>query len=195
MSLEMTERGIGLEVIERETALVLYQDLNEELIRQEEKWAERDTEWSSITGKEPSYVALEPIEEQNYHEGHRPSLIENLPEDNYPNVSVMAYRGRPGKVIDQSSNFLIYIDVEIMCKSDTSEAEVNKRTHRTVEAVHQVLVRNQFLNGKSIGWEEDPDVALTDIFKRKRENGYGEDWYWQGAKLIYSLTRHSKLPA
>lgn len=190
-----TERGIGLELIQREITLVLYENLNDELDLQQEKWEERDNEWAQITGLEPAYVLLEHVEAQNYHQGHRPSLILNdTPRESYPNVSVMAYQARPTEdIIDQGTNYNFIIDVETMVKSETSEAEVDSRIHRTCEAITQVLSRNESLNGKSYGWDEDPIVQLTDIFTRDELVSHGEKWFWQGAKIRYNMTRHSVL--
>jgi hypothetical protein len=195
MSVEMTERGIGLEIIQRETTLILFEQLNDEILEQESKWIDRDLDWNIITGQDFEQTTLEQILPENFYPGHRPSLIEQLPKPNYPNVSVMAYSGKPSnRVVDQASNFLIGLDIEVMCKSERGESEVDRRIHRTVEAVHQVLVRNENLNRMSLGWENDPTVQITDIFKRREDKGAGQDWYWQAARIRYNLTRRSKLP-
>lgn len=190
-----TESGIGLELIEREATLVLFNHLNNELEVQQIKWTNRDEEWNQITAQEPSEVRLELIEPWNFHKGHRPSLIENPPRENYPNVSVMAYQGRPTEdLIDQASNFEVMVDVEIMVKGDY-EQEINSRIHRTVEAVHQVLARNEGLSCVSYGWNNDPNVQITDIFKRREDTSYGRDWYWQGSRMRYLTIKHNNLPA
>lgn len=195
MALEMTERGIGLELIQVEATKILFSELNDELDLQQEKWADRDEEWNLLTGQDPSFVELEHIEDRNFHPGHRPSLILKLPKEHYPNISVMAYSGKPtGDILDQASNFNIMLDIEAMCKSDTSEAEVDRRTHRTTEAIHQVLVRNENINGYSLGWDNDPVIQLTDIFIRSEEASHGPDWYWQAVRVRYNLTRHARIP-
>lgn len=195
MALAMTERGIGLEIIQREITLVLFDNLNDEISAQETLWELRDKTWNKATGQDIGGTSLEKVKSENFHSGHRPSLIEKLPKENYPNISVMVYTGRPTNMsIDQATNFQIRTDIEIMCKSVKSESEVDRRIHRTAEAVHQVLARNESLNKTSIGWENDPTVQITDIFKRREEKGGGKDWYWQAARISYYLTRRAILP-
>lgn len=195
MSLEMTERGIGLEIIQLEVTKILFNELNDEILLQEDLWATRDEEWNQLSGQDSPSTLLEQIEPSNFYSGHRPSLIEQAPREKYPNISVMAYAGRPTNFsIDQATNYQIRVDIEIMCKSENSEAEVDKRIHRLAEAVHQVLTRNENLGGASYGWENDPIVQITDVFKRREAQGGGQDWYWQASRISYNLTRRATLP-
>jgi hypothetical protein len=194
----MTERGIGTELIQTEVSKILFDELNDELDRQQELWADRDEEWQLLTGQTEGFVILEHIEPENFYRGHRPSLVKQpIPiEEKYPNVSVMAYQARPtGDIVDQGSNFSIVLDIEILVRSKTSESEADSRIQRTGEAVHQVLVRNENLNGLSFGWENDPVIQYTDIYLYPSEHSYGEDWFWQGSRFRYNLTRHSSLPS
>lgn len=193
MGVDLVERGIGLELFENKIALILIDNINEELDLQQELWADRDTEWNQQTGQDPDYVLLELFESQNVYKGHRPSLVESPSEDLYPNLSVMAYQARPvGETIDQATNFSITIDIEVFVKGD-SEGETNSRIHRSTEAVHQVLARNDKLDGLSIGWDNDPIIQLTNVFKAKGIQS-GTDFFWQGTRLRYSLTRRTRLP-
>jgi hypothetical protein len=194
MSIEMTEPGIGLELVERKVALVLFNELNDEIDLQQDKWVDRDEEWNILTGQEPSYVEVEHVEPENYYQGHKPSLVKNAPIERFPNVSVMVYQGRPNtSIIDQASNFNVTVDIELMVKGET-EHLVNARIHRTVESVHQVLVRNDKLGGLSFGWSDDPIIQITDIFLRKENTSHGEDWLWSAARIRYNLSRHNRLP-
>jgi hypothetical protein len=193
MAEEKTEEGIGLELIELEAGKILFDELNDEIDTQQEKWNARDEDWNTHTGQNPGYIVVEYIEPENYNKGHRPSLIE-APKENYPNLSVMAYQARPVALpIDQASSFNVFLDIELMVKGET-EYEVNARIHRTTEAVHQVLTRNEKLNGTSQGWENDPTIQITDCFKRRSETSSGEEWFWQASRLRYQLIKHSKLP-
>lgn len=198
MAIEMTERGIGTELIQTEVAEILFSQLNDEIDAQQGLWTTRDEEWQNLTGQTLGYVELELIDACNFHRGHRPSLIKHpLPiEDGYPNISVMAYQARPTpEIIDQGSNFSIVLDIEILVRSKRSEEEVNSRIQRTGEAVHQVLTRNENLNGLSLGWENDPVIQYTDIYIYPSEQSHGEDWFWQGARFRYNLIRHNRLPS
>lgn len=190
----LNESGVGLELIQLETTKILFENLNKELSVQESKWESRDKEWNRLTGQLPIKTELEHIQPENFHSGHRPSLIETSPE-RYPNVSVMAYRANPiDGVFDQLSNFNVIIDIETMVKGQ-SEIEVDRRNHRTVEAVHQVLTRNESLNGTSKGFDNDPLVQLSDIFIRDSQTSHGEKLFWAGARVRYNITRNNTLPS
>lgn len=190
-----TESGIGLELIQRHITLILFNQLNTEIDAQQQLWESRDANWNAQTGKDPDYVLIEQIEPDNFHCGHRPSLIENPSPDNYPNASVMVYQSRPSEdVFDQASNFSITCDLEIMVKGP-DEFQTDARTHRTIEAVHNVLTKNDRLDGMTSGWENDPVIQITDIFKKKEENSYGDQWFWQASRLRYVTTKHNKLPS
>jgi hypothetical protein len=194
MALEMTEAGVGLELIERKISLILFNELNDEIDLQQEKWVDRDSEWNILTGQEPSYVEVEHVEPNNFYQGHKPSIVKNAPIAKFPNVSVMVYQARPlTSVIDQASNFSVTVDIEMMVKGE-NEYVVNARVHRSVEAVHQVLVRNDKLGGLSFGWDNDPIIQITDIFSRKENTSHGEDWLWSASRIRYNLSRHARLP-
>lgn len=189
-----SESGIGLELVQRQITLVLYNELNSAIDDQQTLWQSRDQSWNELTGNDPDYVELEYVEPDHFYPGHKPSLIENPTPENYPNISVMCYQGRPSpEVFDQASNFIITCDIESMVKG-ASEAETDARTHRTTEAIHNVMVKNNRLDGLISGWDNDPIVQITDIFKKKEENSYGEYWFWQAVRIRYTTTKHNKLP-
>ena len=193
MSLELTERGIGLEIIQHRLASVIFSELNDEIDRQQDLWTQRDLDWNNLTGQEPREVLVEYVKEDNFYKGNKPSLIE-APIENYPNVAVMVYIGNPGvEIIDQASNFIVVADVEAMVKGDSEEI-VDARIHRMTEALHQIIVRNKGLNGATRGFENDPNVQITDNFKRREELGAGKNWYWQAVRLRYNIARHTNLP-
>jgi len=195
MTQELVEVGTGLELVQLEVGKILYEELNTEIDQFQSLWQQRDAEWQSLVGLGDADVVVEYIEDQNFHLGHRPSLILNdTPREAYPNISVMAYQGRPtDNIIDQASNFNIAIDIEVMTKSESSELEVDRRTHRTVEAVQQVLSRNSSLGGKSLGWDNAPIIQLTDIFARQENVSTGEQWFWQGSRIRYTLDKNTML--
>jgi hypothetical protein len=195
MTTELVEVGTGLELIQLEVGKVLYNEINEEIDAFQALWQIRDAEWQSLTGIGHNDIIVEYIEDKNFHLGHRPSLILNdTPKESYPNISVMAYQARPtDNIVDQATNYNNAIDIEVMTKSEESELEVDRRTHRTVEAVCQVLSRNSSLNGKSLGWDNEPIIQLTDIFARRENVSTGEQWFWQGARIRYNLDRNTLL--
>lgn len=196
MATDLTERGIGLELFQYRISEILLEQINDELDRQQELWVDRDKEWNDLTGQDLRVVYLEHFEPENIFRGHRPSLIESPPPEKFPNISVMAYMSRPlnfTDVIDQASNNNITVDIETSIKA-SSEAECDARKHRTVEAVHQVMTRNDRLQGISMGWDTEPVVQITDIYKRKEEGSYGDFWFFQMARLRYVAARHTNMP-
>lgn len=196
MGLESTEPGIGLELVQYEAAKILLENINAELSVVEAKWEDRDWNWAELTGSGlPSNISLEHVDPENVFPGHRPSLVTNWPRERYPNISVMAYSGgdKPGAQVDQASNFRVFVDIETMVEGE-SEYVVDKRNHRTVEAVHRVLSQHESLNKTSLGFNGDPSVNLTDVIERKTEGSHGENWWWAAARMRYSITRHNRLP-
>ncbi len=190
-----SESGIGLELVQRQIALTLYNDLDAAIDEQQSLWQTRDENWAAATGSTPEYVEIEYVAAEHYYAGHKPSLIENPTPSDYPNVAVMCYQGRPSaEVYDQASNFVVNCDIEAMVKG-ASEAETDARMHRTTEAIHNVLTNNNRLDGLTSGWDNDPVIQITDIFKKREENSYGDEWFWQAVRLRYTTTKHNKLPS
>jgi hypothetical protein len=187
----LTERGVGLELVQREVASILYDELNPEIDLQQELWEDRDFEWNQKTGQE-SETIIEHIDPQNFEIGHKPSLIKDpIPIDRYPNVASIVYQSNPSdRVIDQATNMQPILDIEVLIKGET-ETQCDRRIHRTTEAIHQVMTRNENLNGLSLGWGNDPTITITDLFVTPYE---GKDWFYQGARIRYNLTRHTNLP-
>lgn len=195
MALEKTERGVGLELVEREVTKALFNELNDELDLQQTLNEERDAEWNQLTGQNPSTVTLDHVETENFMLGHRPSLVKNATLENFPNISVMVYGARPtSEIIDQATNLTMTVDIEFMVKGD-DEAQTNAKGHRMLEAIHQVMARNEGLGGLSFGWDNDPIIQLTDLQLRKSNVSHGEEWIWQAGRIRYTMVRHARLPS
>lgn len=193
--MELTESGFGTELIETEAIKILFDQLNTELIAVQERWETRDQEINQVIGVEPITVEQELVVEGNYYYGHTPSLIE-APIDKYPNICAIADNADQSEdVIDQFNNYSISLAIEIMCKSLYNESEVNRRTNRTLEAVHNVMMRNQTLNGIVEGFDTDPSVVLTDVFTRSdHPQGDNKSWFWRAGRIDYTITRHALIP-
>lgn len=196
MSNLITARGFGLEEIERQVHIILYEQLNDQLDIQEQLWYEEDEDFASRIGSDLGKTFLEHIEPENFYSGHRPSLLKGN-QDKFPNIAVMCYMAQSEDEdrVDQMQNWSVGIDIEVMVKSEDSEEEVNRRMHRTLEAINQVMFANEDLNGYSIGFNSDPDVEMTNIFIQSEEVSHGENWYWCAAIMRYNITRRSKLPS
>lgn len=196
--------GTGLEKIQREAFIVLFQNLNAQIQLVESAWESLDQEFATIIGENYEALTLEPVENINFHLGHRPSLIK-APINFYPNVSMMAYQSRPSSPdnLDQYSSYSNRLMVELMVKSpeynegDTdkqqqAESIVNKRIQRTTDAANNVIMQHQTLNNTVPGVESSPNVIISDVFKRTQESGgYGPSWLWQGSRLEYTFGKTS----
>lgn len=205
---QLIDKGLGLERIQREAFLVLFKNLNEEIGLLESAWTTLDNELAVETGRDFDAITLERVEDFNFHMGHRPSLIE-APIQRYPNVSVMAYQVRPEGVnqIDQMSQSLDRLFVEVMVKSpqyktSTEEATdgqveaeriVNSRIQRMTDAVNNVLQSNRTLNGTVQEIIGIPSVIISDVFPRASNTSYGQPWLWQGSRLEYEISKLSHL--
>lgn len=203
----ITDKGVGLERIQREAFLVLFNSLNDELQILESAWATLDEQLATATGKTNIPITLERIEDINFYLGHRPSLIE-APISRYPNVSVMAYHGAP-EPPNQNDHFSIYrarLFVEIMVKSERYEVNendteplfeaeriVNARIQRTTDAVNNVLQSNKTLNGITTDTTLTRDVFISDVFVRDEHTSYGNPWLWQGSRLEYEVSKVARL--
>jgi hypothetical protein len=187
---------LELEEIGRQAVLVLYASLNAEITAQQTNiWAARDAAFWPQIGKTNNGYAAESVPAGNFYVGHVPSLIE-ADIAKYPNVAAYAFTATP-LVSDDSVGEMydIRLAVEIMCKADSDEEEVNSRVHRTVEAAHSVLSDPTFRRQAYGGfiWAPEnatPAVTIGDVFVRRQERSRGDRWFWQGGRLEYRLERY-----
>lgn len=197
MSTLITTPLVGLEQIQREAFIVLFEGLNGTIAEIESAMHESDEAIATLTEQPYAETLIERIANENFYEGHIPSLIK-APVDRYPNCAVMAVRATPGAGSDQLDQLTAYRDqifVEIMAKSAMSEVEVNRRVRRTAEAVNVCMMRNQTLNGIVHGFDSAPIVNISDVFTRKERTSYGPHWYWQGARLEYAVRKEAVHPS
>jgi hypothetical protein len=193
----VTEPILGLENIQRAAFLVFFEQLNGAISQIASFMDDRDQEFATRTGRDYVPTVVEPVDSNNFYEGHRPSLID-APVTLYPNFSVWSVRATPtpeSADFDQSfvSRTLLYI--ECMVKSNLDEGEVNRRLLRTVEATHLCVMSNPTLGGVVIGADSDPSVTISEVFTRKERTAYGPHWFWQGARLEYAVRKESAMPS
>lgn len=190
---------LGLERIAREACIVLLETLNDAISEQETAWNTLDEEFADARGIDYVPITLEPVEGSNFYLGHRPSLL-NASVDKYPNVSVMAdHAGAGGDQYDQGEVYSNRLWVEIMVKSTTSEEEpneeeVNARIQRTVDAVNICMLSNPTLRGTIHGYEGPPSADVGEVFTRKENTAYGNEFVWQGARLEYMVRKEAQMP-
>jgi hypothetical protein len=190
---------IGLEQIQREAFFVLFDGLNDAIDQVQADMDGSDQDFATKTGRDYEELTIEHIAPSEFYEGHRPSLVTS-PIENYPNCSVWAASARvsnESEYMDHTDIFLNELYVEVMVKSTPTEAEsvVNRRCIRTAEAAHFCLLNNPSLNGIVTAFTAMPTVNLSEVFKRQESTGYGEEWYWQAARLDYLILKEANKPS
>lgn len=196
MSLDLSQ-SFGLERITREAYILLFRNLNDELARVEEHWEPLDVEFDAIRGKEYEPRYLERLEPENFHPGYVPTLVEeDTPIAAYPAVSVMAYRAQPSgpDELDQVSAYRDALYIEALVKASPVEGEeiCNSRAWRVADAINNVVMSDRTLNGTVLEVQSSPTCSISDCFtKAPNAEAYGQDWFWQGARIEYGITKYS----
>lgn len=196
-----TVNGIGLEQIARGAYRVLHFGLNAELAQIESEMASADEDMASMRGVQYVPVSLEPVERENFHLGHVPSLIVDdsgwmPPLGWYPAVSVMAYRAQPSAGNagwDQASSYVNALYVEALVKASQEEGEevCDLRIWRTIEAINRVLMRDRSLGGvvQEVG---EPTAIVSEVFTRPQSDENSEiTWFWQAGRVEYGVDKVS----
>jgi hypothetical protein len=208
MSLLVDTPSVGLEEIQRGAFYVLFDTLNDAIIKTNEAWLSADQSFAVHTGRPFVATELESVLPDNFVDGHRPSLID-APIENYPNVSVMAYRAVPApgtEQYDHQEKYRVNLVVETMVKATEAEgAEMcSRRAKRMVQAVNTCLMNNPTLGGMVSGFDGTPTVSVTELFTKKDRGGdassrgsrasYGPEWFWQGGRLEYVVRKEAGMP-
>lgn len=198
MSTLLATPVVGLEEIQRAAFYVFFESFNTILSEVKAYWDPRDVQFDAVTGRETSPTTLEPIPNDNFHEGHKPSLVLGVPS-NYPNLAVFATRASPSsenRSFDQITSWSDSVLVEIMVKA-LDEDTVNRRVQRTVEAAVLSLTMNPTLGGAVTGLEDAPIVNISDVFAVTTNDqvpsggDYGQRFVWQGASMQWNVTKDS----
>lgn len=198
MSTLLNTPVIGLEDVQRAAFYVFFANMNNVLEEIADYWKDRDERFDEVTGRTTSPTTLETIPDGNFHEGHKPSLIQSDPSG-YPNLAVFAMRAEPSpesQSFDQMDAWLNQILVEIMVKA-SDEDTVNRRVQRMTEAVVICLRQNQTLGGAITGLENSPSVTISDVFALPSDTangGYGDRLLWQGAAIQWQIRKDAVTP-
>lgn len=190
--------AVGLEDLQRASFYVLFESVNIVIPQVSAYWNAKDARFDVVTGRKTSPTSIEPIANDNFHEGHRPSLILSDPTG-YPNLAVFAMRADPSSENNQLDHFDSFSDsilIEIMVKAN-DEIVVNRRIQRTTEAVAIAIRNNQTMGGACTGLETAPSVIISDVMAMKSnasKGGYGQRYIWQGSALQYRIRKDAVLP-
>lgn len=196
-----TANDIGMEKIAREVALVLINEINDELEVVDAGWQTLDQELAAAQGIEYYECISDPVESKYIHVGHRPSFIENSAEE-YPNIAVMSYQAAASGYsnFDQGEDMNVTFYIEFMVKDGPYEPQqdfiqqgeilVNKKGQRMGEAIHRVVSKNSTLNGLISGFDGAPLIRYTDCMRRLDATSTGDqEYYWQMGRIEYQVTR------
>jgi hypothetical protein len=195
---------VGLEDLQRSAFYVFFEGMNNALSEIEAYWLPRDQIYNTRTNQSIPPTTLEPIPNGNFHEGHKPSLVNGTPEG-YPNLAVFATQAAPSpydRALDVQDSWLITLLVEIMVKG-ANEDETNRRVQRNIEAAVMCLRRNLGLGGATDGYLGAPSIVVSDLFAVRSvstggaypgESGSGARYLWQGAAITFRMLKESTLP-
>lgn len=179
--------SFGLERVGKQALVLLRENLNDQIDEQQAIWKLLDGDLNL------PLTTIEHVMVENFYHGHRPSLIE-APVDRYPNCSVMAWQATPQAYdVDQMDIFQLHLYVELMCKSDDDEGEVNSRIQRTVDAAHACVMLDRTLGGMVQSIHTTPSVLLTDVFVRPESRNVNRRFLWQGARMEYTVIKATTL--
>lgn len=192
---------VGLEDFQRAAFYVFFEGMNNTLTEIESYWAERDQIFNTRTARDIPPTTLEPIPNDNFHEGHKPSLVNGTPEG-YPNLAVFATQAAPSPYdegLDVEDSWIDTLLVEVMVKG-LSEEETNRRIQRTTEAAVMCLRRNMGLGGATDGYTAAPGIVISDLFAVRSasqggaytgELGSGARYLWQGSQITFRVQKES----
>lgn len=190
--------SIGLERIQRAVAVLMLENINDEIAAQNTLWTPRDADWLATVGRPDPGFELEEIQPQNIYSGTIPSLITSPPSA-YPNLSVIAYVASPVGISDDVIEaYQITLALEFMVKSLDSEEVVNARIHRTLEAGHNVLTSDR--NRRIPDFDDEsivptisskPTVTISDVFVRHTTSDPSDRSFYQHGSLTYRVDKYS----
>jgi hypothetical protein len=192
---------LGMERFAREVLVLLAANLDTELDTQDAKWNTLDEELAIALGKEYIACASDKVLGENYVMGHKPSLIE-APIEKYPNIAVMSYESFPSS--DQGDQYFgvttsLFVETMVIDGpykeglpgqfSEFGEDLVNRKVQRMTEAINAIVAANRTLGGVAFEIGTPPRVRISDCFRRKENTGSGADYYWQMARLEYTINK------
>jgi hypothetical protein len=187
---------IGMGDVQRAALLQIFDSLNSVALEVNQAYAADDEFTATRLSREYVPVTIEPVTNENFYEGHHPSLIEAA-IDRYPCCSAWAMRATPAAGSAASDHTTIYNDllyVEVIAKAIEGETMVNLRIQRMAEAVNICLMKDPTLGGRVSGLLSDPTIILSDVQIRREKVRYGDSWYWQAARLEYAVRKDASQP-
>lgn len=197
---------LGIEDLQLAVLTILVNQLNGVIDDENARGATTDAAYQSLTGWGLGTVVAEHVAIDNFHPGHRPSMID-APIDQYPSVAVMAYTTQQSPTnigMDHQRDVSILLSIECLVKSDPEELDdynvsdgeeiVERRIKRTAEAIHTVMAANRPLTGYVYDPNLEPTVTFGEVFARNdRNDGANYRFYWQGVRFQFTFIKTNKL--
>lgn len=192
---------LGFGEVGRAAWMLLFDNLNDEIDKQSDRWKEPDLALQELTGGNVGEVELEHVEPQNFHASPHKSII-NAPPEAFPNVSVMAYATMPSTdPLDQIEGVQLRLYIECCAKAGPVtegnevdfETIVHRRIERMTEAVNTLVMRNKEILGVAHpGIELPPRGGIgQQSWVKHKEGNRGPRYLWQGSRLEYQLSRQA----
>lgn len=188
----------------------LFTDLNAAIQDEETRGHVIDDAFNQLTGRRLVAIELDRIRDDNFHMGHRPSLI-IAPVSEWPAVAVKTdgVSGSPINAnLDQASSSRLVVSIECIVHAgpykvggdgqvigrdkDDGEERVDRRIRRTAEAIHKVMLANRELGGYFSPADQQPTVTFGEVFIRDGSvDGSDRDgrYFWQGVRFQYNYDK------
>lgn len=189
-------QDIGLETIQRQSLLTLFDNLNVNIEASVPDWISDDITYFAQIGRMAPDFTYEYIDDANFYPGIVPSLMDAvagiipLEVDRYPNVCTFAHRGTPRYSSDDTGDlYSNLLSVEMMVKSELSELECNARIQKLLNTVHKTILNDRNLNN-SIIKANAPSVTIGDVFARIDPRDSKKKLYFQGSSLEYIIDKY-----
>lgn len=193
---------IGMERVTREVIVLLTNNLGAALDTEDAKWVTLDQQLATLLHTDYVKCVSDKPSPENFHPGHRPSLIE-APIEGFPNVSAMAYQSLASSDIgDQYEGSKITLFIEAMVIDGPYDPQttgfqvqgedlVNRKVQRMAEAIHNVMISNRTLGGIVFEINDVPIVLVTECMRRREDLGHGADYFWQMVRFEYRINKIS----
>lgn len=204
------DNRIGAEDLQWQVFQVIYSKLNAAIAAEGVRGDDIDTAFNALTGRQLDGVTVDQIDPDNFHMGHRPSLIES-PVSNWPAIAVMAYSSVQSPIdfdLDQAMTSRVSVSIEfitaagpykvgadgqiVVSPRDDAEETVDRKLKRAAEAIQVVMLANRELGGYHRPSDQAPTITFGEVFIRDGA-GDGTDregrYFWQGVRFQYTYDK------
>ncbi len=200
----LPEDMFGFGVVGRAAKLVLVDGLNQQILREQERWSMADEEYEAAGHDVGALeVGIDQVLPHNIFVGPHKSLLES-PVDRFPSVSVTAYASRPAPsdpLEDRGDVVEITMLVELSVISGPCPRGQNLLyetiAHRRVERTTEAVLRTIRLSGNLLGTVDSVTQPRGGIVNtswiKDSKSGHGLRYVLHGSRFQYALTRRMSI--